>query len=210
MTNALMIDTETWGARPGCALRSIGAVWFDAATFQIRSTFLANITLDDQLALGLHQDPSTVAWWNAQSPEARGALDVDPLPLDNALQRLSAFMVSAEEEPPALWAWGAAFDFPILGAAIRAAGLPQPWAYRQERCARTICAEVGVRPRHTEGLTHHNALDDCRAQVGALIEATATRFLRIRDNYLADRDWLQSHAAMLSALREETKRAPHE
>jgi hypothetical protein len=65
-----MIDLETFGTKPGAVLRSIGALQFDPRT-GIGEEFYRNITEEDQLELGAHKDPNTVAWWAKQSEESQ-------------------------------------------------------------------------------------------------------------------------------------------
>jgi len=98
----ISLDLETWGKKPGCDIRSIGAVVFDPATGTIGKASEAATTRfyiatdnplskDDQLAspemilewdqnpdcstrpYKLTRDPETVKWWNDQSAEAQSA-----------------------------------------------------------------------------------------------------------------------------------------
>ena len=109
MTVHISLDLETWGTRPGCDIRSIGACVFDpvTGTYSTRlgshntpegeSTFY--IACDNPQdtphgwrdALGLpprkyplHRDPQTVQWWSEQSDEAQAAFD-NPVDLREAL-----------------------------------------------------------------------------------------------------------------------------
>lgn len=172
----IMLDIETLGTRPGCAVLSIGAVEFDPwapAKQRIGRTFLVNIQLQSSLFAGLTIDPQTLAWW--MKPEhalARLALqEQSHLPLDLALRQLAEFIATAPAGTE-LWCKGGSFDFPILHAAFAAAGIAQPWPYWQERDHRTllkVCQARGYAPpeRHD---TAHSALDDARYQATVAIE----------------------------------------
>ena len=72
--NDVMLDLETFGTRPGCVIRSIGAIVFDPYSTQTGETFYCNVTREDQERLGLHVDPNTEAWWGRQTKDARDAL----------------------------------------------------------------------------------------------------------------------------------------
>lgn len=73
----IMIDIETFGTRPGAAIRSIGAVVFgfpdgdNGHPFVARSGgFYANITRVSCEQVGLRVEPETEDWWRRQSIEA--------------------------------------------------------------------------------------------------------------------------------------------
>jgi hypothetical protein len=68
----VMIDLETLGRRPGCVVLSIGAVEFGPAG--LGREFYIVLDIFGQKSLGLHEDPDTLAWWEAQSIEARQVL----------------------------------------------------------------------------------------------------------------------------------------
>lgn len=162
--NHVMIDTETWGTAPGCAIRSIGAVVFDPATGRKGDAFYRNITDDSNERAGLTRTASTVAWWaDPERAEAQAHLLVDQVPLVFALQDFRAWY--AARGCAETWSYGANADLPWLEAALAATMQPAPWHYRSPRCARTIVAVAGVDPDAYRIGTHHNALDDALAQV---------------------------------------------
>jgi hypothetical protein len=65
-------------------------------------------------------------------------------------------------------------DVPILEAAFKACGLVVPWKFWDVRDTRTLYDVTGVNVDRSQG-THHNALDDARAQA----EAAAIAFRRL-------------------------------
>lgn len=163
----VMIDTETLGTAPGSAILSIGAVMFGPAG--LGEEFYAPISLASCTAAGLTIDPGTVAWWMKQSEAARAAAFRDDAePLAAVLEQFTCWLNLVDAERP--WAQGANFDPPLLEAAYRACGMTPPWKYWDVRDTRTLYDLAGVRVDRARG-THHNALDDARAQAEAAVVA---------------------------------------
>jgi hypothetical protein len=163
----VMIDTETLGTTPGSVILSIGAVMFGPAG--LGDEFYAPISLASCTAAGLTIDPGTVAWWMKQSDAARAAAfrdDAEPLPV--VLEQFTAWLNLVEAERP--WAQGANFDPPLLEAAYRACGMTPPWKFWAVRDTRTLYELADVKVDRARG-THHNALDDARAQAEAAVVA---------------------------------------
>lgn len=162
----IMLDLETWGTRPGCAIRSIGAVVFDPNGSTLGSEFYCNISdMSCELA-GLTMDATTIAWWARQSKAAQDALLVDQQPLNDALWSFANWWQTMGGER--IWSHGANFDQPILEAAFVVCGFPgAPWSFWNSRCSRTLfdIAQLDTRASgvHRTG-THHNALDDAKFQ----------------------------------------------
>jgi hypothetical protein len=162
-----MLDLETWGRAPGCALRSIGACFMGPAG--VTSRFYVNVDLLSQQALGLVVEPATEQWWSEQSAAARAAF-VDPStmrPLRAALEEFSEWMNTAYGSPGVrVWGNGSDFDNAILAAAYEAAEVTRPWQFYNNRCFRTLKnllplpSGVG-RPVPKVA---HNALADAEAQ----------------------------------------------
>lgn len=169
-----MLDLETWGKKPGCAPRSIGAVMFDENG--LYEEFYANIDDASALAVGLTQDPDTIAWWADQSAEAQAALLVDQKPLGEVLSLFSGWWRGLN----ARWVWGngASFDAPILEAAYDAYMLDAPWDFWNQRCCRTILASANRRPQRAGGVPHY-ALDDAKAQARAVVAAFKYKQFRL-------------------------------
>ena len=114
----VMIDMETWGVRPGSALRSLGAVVFDPKTGALGKTFYANIDDESCARAGLTQDQSTIDWWAQQSAEAREALAVNPRSLLEVLVDFRDWFEGVGGE--CVWSHGATFDAVLLESAYRA------------------------------------------------------------------------------------------
>ena len=180
MTISVMLDLETWGTRPGCDIRSIGACVFDpvrqvvgdadgSRTFYIAcdnppDPLWADWNGEPPVKYPLHRDPRTVQWWSEQSDEAQAAF-ANPVDLREALDRFDHWLQSVAGRgnySPAnqhvlnirLWSHGAAFDPPILAEAYHAVGLPVPWHYRAPRDTRTLFDMAGI-DDHTAWLKQH-------------------------------------------------------
>lgn len=170
----VMLDLETWGTKPGSALRSIGAVAFELEG-GVGESFYQNIDQGSCVRAGLTIDEATVAWWKKQSQEAQAALLINPVPLTNVVTEFNAFFHNVDAY--FVWSQGGNFDEPLWNAATSAAGFAVPWKFWNARCTRTLYQLAGFDPRtlKRDG-THHNALDDALFQVNC-VQASA-RLLR--------------------------------
>lgn len=162
----IMLDLETWGTRPGCAIRSIGAVTFDPNGDDTGNEFYVNVSdMSCELA-GLTMDPNTVAWWERQSKEAQDALLVDPQPLSDALWSFANWFQTMGGKR--IWSHGANFDQPILEAAYVACDFSgAPWDFWNSRCSRTLLdiAQVDTKAGAVGRRgTAHKAIDDAKFQ----------------------------------------------
>lgn len=163
---SIMVDIETLGTHPGCAIRSVGACVFDLATGKIGNHFYANVDPSSCDALGLFTDPKAAEWWAAQPREAQDALQSAQMPLASVLEAFNGFY--AGEGGTELWCHGAGFDEPILRVAYRALSIAPAWHYRAPRDTRTLfaLADYDCPP----GVLHH-ALQDAIQQVGHVAAA---------------------------------------
>lgn len=184
-----MIDIETMSTSPTAAILQVGAVWFDLdATVPNGPTFERTVSLQSSVLAGLTIDPSTVAWWQRQSPEAQQAIDTNPEPLDRVLMALAYFVRSGladlkpSDNKALIWANGIAFDIAVLENAYLALGLQIPWYFRNVRDHRTVLriAEELVGWKRGGRPTAHTALADARAQVEDLQSAWAALRARAR------------------------------
>jgi len=160
-TERVMLDIETLGTEPGCAIVSIGAVWFGPDG--IADEWYRSIDLESCQIYGLTIEAGTMLWWLDQGNDVRGQL-AGGTHIDTALRRLNEEIDTDTE----VWACPPAFDCIILEAAYDHVGLPVPWEHYQRRCYRTVREEVGLPDLDREG-DHHNALDDARYQARRLV-----------------------------------------
>lgn len=156
-----MIDIETMGTDPECAIVSIGAVIFDPRYDIIitNSTFYWELAWRKQ---GRRIDHETEVWWGEQSVEARVAL--------NGIEQLSTCLRALGGWLPPdvkVWGNGPVFDMGFLEHAYLQCEQPIPWKFWNVRCCRTI---KDMYESKRGGFSHvntgvaHNALDDAIAQ----------------------------------------------
>jgi hypothetical protein len=165
----VMVDLETWGTAPGCAIRSIGAVEFCPVTGKLGDEFYATITDASCTEAGLKRESGTAAWWaKPENAKANKQLLDDQMPLRDALTRFKRFWGDCEGD--FFWSQGANFDEPILGWAMRAVAIRPPWKFAHARDTRTAY-HMGMSfgknydPYSIKRAgTYHNALDDAKHQ----------------------------------------------
>ena len=164
----VMLDLETIGTKPGSVILSIGACVFNLPF--VESEFYCTINREDSVANGMTIDPSTLDWWQKQSPDARKVLDDTagvgcgyPLAAGlTAFQRWLSTLAPLKEI--ALWGNGSDFDNVLLAQAYAAAKMDYPIRYYNNRCFRTL-KNLGFAVNEPERKgTFHNALDDAKHQ----------------------------------------------
>ncbi len=162
-----MLDIETMGVRPTSAIVQIGACYFDRVTGEIGKEFSVNIgytgTEDDSR---FTTDQSTVDWWKDQPQKTKDVVFSNAMSIDRALSYLAPFLKQGE----CLWSH-ATFDAPILCNAFVVCGIKMPIHYRGMRDIRTLMDLADHHSGRPRGGIHHNALDDCKFQVGYVVEA---------------------------------------
>lgn len=168
MTTHLMLDIETAGTRPGAVVLSVALVRFtDEASVSV------NLSVPDQVALGLEQDAATLEWWGQQDPAAWAAATQNPLPLTSALPYLLQWIAWAGPDP-LIWCHGASFDVPLLGEVYRRAGYKDaPCPFWSIRDTRTLYDLAGVNVKDYAVPPPHIALNDAIAQTRAANAALA-------------------------------------
>ena len=163
-----MLDLESLGTRPDCAILTIGAVKFDPYTVDAFGDSLYHrIDVDEQLALGREIQEDTLAWWGQQAQDVREeALSEDGrVSLDTLYKDLNRFCVGITN----IWCQGPAFDIVILENIYRQKGWPTPWQFWQIRDSRTLFGVHGD-PREKGKAGLHNALEDCISQAQGVQE----------------------------------------
>lgn len=164
----IMMDLETWGTRPGSAIRSVGAVEFGPGG--LGREFYCNIEDQSCQEAGLAFDPATETWWAGQGEAAKAAFTTpEPLGLDYAVREFERWVPEGEVH---CWAHGASFDPVLWEAACHAVGASLPFRFWDLRDTRTLYALSGVNVQSYRAKgTHHHALDDAKAQAEAAITA---------------------------------------
>lgn len=159
-TDRVMLDIETLGLEPGCAVLSIGAVRFDTDGVgnDEEPAFHRNISLKSCQDAGLSIDAGTLDWWLGQDEDVQHVLTGGD-DLVGVLRAFETFYASADE----IWAYSPSFDCEVLEAAYGAVGVEVPWSYRDERDCRTLASLPCAVELEQEG-NEHDALDDARYQ----------------------------------------------
>lgn len=161
-----MLDLETWGRKPGSAIRSIGAVMFDPFTDEIGEKYYANIDRTSCERFGLKVEAGTEEFWRLQAisnPAAVNALHDKKFGLSKVACEFGIWWHAVGANH--VWSHGINFDEPIWRTAVEAAGVDVPWHYRATRDTRTLfwLAEFDEKSIPREGPDHH-ALFDAIAQ----------------------------------------------
>jgi len=131
MYDNIMLDLETMGTAPGCAILSIGAVAFDMDhNPEIHPHYFHEyINRTDVAEHGLVDDSATAAWWQDQIRAAQGD-HTEFAPIMAAKSKNKLFDVlfdfntwiahrTTGWKNVRIWGNGADFDSPILAAAFR-------------------------------------------------------------------------------------------
>jgi hypothetical protein len=163
-----MLDLESLGTRPDCAILTLGAVKFDEYTpGSFGDSLYLRIDVDEQLALGRTVQEDTLEWWMSQAEDVREeALGEDGrISMEEMYKQLNRFLVGATN----IWCQGPAFDIVILENIYRQKGWPTPWQFWQIRDSRTLFGVHGD-PREKGKAGLHNALEDCVSQAQAVQE----------------------------------------
>lgn len=145
----VMLDLETLGTSPGCAVVAIGAVKFDEYNI-LEELYYRPIW-------GGKIEHNTVRWWMRQSEKARMELTRDPCgTMEDGLRNLRNFVGDCP-----VWGNGSDFDNAIIMDCYKKLHI-QHWSHRQNRCYRTIRSLVQA--QYIPPSVKHNALEDARSQ----------------------------------------------
>ena len=155
----VVVDLETMGIVPGCAIVSLGAVVFDPRFDSVSDKkFYVELDWEAQTEDGFTVDENTKEWWNNQDSVAREAL--------NGMEELEETLIDFARWLPSdvkIWGNGATFDVSILEYCYRKFNIEIPWKFWNIRDVRTIKdlyeSSRGGFSKAMEG-TKHNALDD--------------------------------------------------
>jgi hypothetical protein len=177
MAEHIMLDLETLGNRPGCAILAIGAVHFGPSlpnTSGLGDKFYRVVSTPSCVKhYGLHIDPATERWWAGQSDEARKVLaeaKASQTGLKQAIVEFCAWLNTiGSKRSLHIWGNGAEFDNAILAACFHAVQMEWPIEFWNNRCYRTLKGLPGA-PKRPRGLPSHNALQDATDQAVNAVE----------------------------------------
>lgn len=162
----VMLDLETMGIGNKAAIIAIGAAKFDLKGCGPTDCFYTRVDLETSLRYGMEVSAGTIDWWMSddQADARKALLQKDSVAQDLA-DALWGFSQWFGQQSLPIWGNGAAFDNVILRNAYDLLRATPPWAYRDDRCYRTLralCPDATL-PEMT-GTAHH-ALDDAVHQV---------------------------------------------
>ena len=169
----IMLDLETTGVSAGCCVLSIGAT-----TLDLSAGFYKRISLESSTAAGLTTLPSTMAWWDKQSEEARDEAFSGTEVLPHVLLDFAAWfrLIGSTAK---IWGNGADFDLPILAAAYEACKIEKPWKPYNGRCYRTLKNLHSDVPLNSFRGVKHNALEDAKNQAIHLMKIVNAKGLNL-------------------------------
>lgn len=155
----LMLDLETGGVTPGCAIFSIGACLFNPYNQELPThTYYEEISHSSCMEIGLRFERNTMDWWKTQGPIPNGIK-----PLRQVLIEFILWLSNApglcKEHITAQWANSPSFDLSIIKYTINQFGLSWPYPYWQELDVRTTKTLAFPNKDYVLGNTH-NALED--------------------------------------------------
>ena len=175
----IMVDIETLGTSPGCAIIEIGAVcaeWQDTTEEWRLSNWSTPVALHSSSKV----DPLTLQWWHADAGRTlhlNGLLNSGKrLHEEDAMKQLCKYLhgwTAQSGKAVRLWSKGN-FDFPILAHAITKHYPGEvPWAYWEVLDLRTMLAITGTcgitLPARSEDCIVHSALHDAQHQMAQLL-----------------------------------------
>lgn len=167
MATAVMLDLETLGTRPDCAIMTLGAVKFNPfdPDSEPGPGIYLRMDIEEQLALGRTVDDSTIEWWAKQDPRVRTEAweGGDRSNINDLKRELNRFLVGVED----IWCQGPVFDIAILEDLYRSQKWGFPWYFWQIRDSRTLFKIANYRLESNRDQAH-NALLDCVYQAEAV------------------------------------------
>lgn len=166
----IMVDLETVGVVPGCAIFAIGAVAFSEEG--LGQEFYTVVNLPSCESEGLYPEAKTLAWWDQQNDDARAVLEearTGGALLADAMAEFSLYLSGFGIDDVKVWGNGADFDNAILACCYEAVCDEPPWKPWNNRCYRTL-KNLVKGPKLQRIGTYHNALDDAKSQALHAIE----------------------------------------
>jgi len=177
----LMIDLETGGTSPGCAIFSIGACLFDPySQNKPQHTYYEEISHQSCMENNLVFEKSTMDWWKDQGTPPNGIK-----PIQQVCKEFSLWLSNApglcNQHIIGQWANSPSFDLVLLKHVFNLFNIRWPFQYWQELDVRTLKAIAF--PNGDYHLNNsHNALNDALNQSRLVQEAFLTLGLSSNEN----------------------------
>jgi exodeoxyribonuclease VIII len=168
-----MIDLETGGTAPGCAIFSIGAYAFNPYTQDKTDiTFYQEISHKSNMELGLRFERATMDWWNQRTFTPPNGTKHIKQCLEDFILWMSNLPGKTNRLISCVWANSPSFDLVILKHVMSIYNMRWPFPYYYERDLRTLKAIAFPDGYHLNN--SHNALDDCFNQAHLVQHAYLT------------------------------------
>lgn len=169
----VMLDLETTGRTPGCAIIQIAAVPFNINTGEISTNvFKMAINLDHQLksGKGFTYCPNTYKWWMKENPKLFKELSQSKLKYNQVGSEFQSWFKKLEKSDDIrVWGNSNRFDLGIIDGWYRKSigwKFEPFWNTWNERDVRTIASLDPDIKKNTKFVgTKHNAIDDCKHQI---------------------------------------------
>jgi exodeoxyribonuclease VIII len=169
----LMIDLETGGTAPGCAIFSIGACAFDPYSQKTPEiTFYQEISHRSNTDIGMRFERETMDWWDRQDNTAPNGNKHIKQCLEDFTLWVSNIPGKSNRLISCVWANSPSFDITILKHVMSLYNMRWPFPYYYERDVRTLKALAF--PDGYALNNSHNALDDCHNQITLVQQAYLT------------------------------------
>lgn len=166
-----MIDIETLDTEVSAAIVSIAAITFNprGESIEHEETFRTTIDQRSNRVHGRTVSDATVAWWEAQSPEARNATFKGPHDeLSSALRKFTKWINCLRPGCTRVWAKDPDFDVNILRHACEGLDIRWPFKFWENRSCRTaieLAYPEGDFPYIIMDGPAHDAFADAKKQV---------------------------------------------
>lgn len=167
----VMIDIETAGRTPGCAIIQIAAVPFNINTGKIsKNTFKMSINLDHQIKNGFTYETTTLNWWKKTNKNLFNKLSKsDNKYVTVGIEFQKWFNKLYKHNNIRVWGNSNRFDLGIIhGWYIKSVGFKfNPfWNTWLERDVRTLAyMNIAIKTNTKFVGTKHDAIDDCKHQI---------------------------------------------
>lgn len=181
------------------AIIQLGAVHFDIKTGEILSEFSRYINLQSNLSSGMITDDDTLQWLEKNIPQTLQASIDSHLTLPAALSEFNTWVRQCHiniqdildyrhgpykynrlDTETAIWSFGSTEDGRWINTAYENCNIARPWTRHSYMCARTsneiTLSETGrdyrreADQRFAESRKKHDAIEDCKHQIGWLIK----------------------------------------
>lgn len=180
----LMIDIETTGKNPGCAIIQIAAVPFNINTGEIsENTFCVSINLEGQILNGLNVDEETINWWKVTNEDLFKKLSFNNNDCIEVAKLFESYFRSIEDYSNVrVWGNSARFDIGILYGwyKILNKDFKPFWNTWKERDVRTLSSlDEKIKMNTVFEGEKHNAIDDCKHQIKYCREIVKKYYLKV-------------------------------